>query len=136
MKRCTQGEKRNARRGFCVAEVIVALAVIVTVSAAALTLIFAQIRTDTEAASVFAATNMAENAVECFRFARDTKEDLGELLERCGYSVSFADGRYTAERDGVFGEITVTPSESRSELEITVKNGKGDVLVSVEHYKK
>ena len=62
-------EKRT-RGGFTLAEVVVALAVIVIVTAAAMTLISSQLSLEVQTVQTVEAANIAENAIECFRFAK------------------------------------------------------------------
>ena len=61
--------KKNGRRGFTIAELVVALAIIVIVSATAVAIVNSQNTIYLRTVQTTEATNMAENAVECFRFA-------------------------------------------------------------------
>ena len=141
MKKFAPKNQRNARRGFSVAEVIVALTVIVIVSAAAVVLIAAQIRADAKATRAFAATNMAENAIECFRYACDTAENEGEIraafesaFEKdgggigCGYEKNDS-GIY--EKNGLFAEIIIDGKT----ISVRITNAGGEDIVSVKNYK-
>lgn len=137
MKRHAPKEKRNLRRGFTVAEVIIALTVIVIISAAAVVLISAQIRTETRAARTVTATNMAENAIECFRYACDTEPENDTARQTafenafgepgCGYKKN-ENGQY--EHNGVFGTVEIIDKQ----ISVTVKNASGETIVSVENY--
>ncbi len=131
--------KRETRRGFTVAEVIVALTVIVIISAAAVVLISAQIRNESRAARTVTATNMAENAIECFRYACDTKTEDTEILAAfedafgeggCGYTKN-GNGKY--EKNGVFGTVDIDTQEKK--ITVTVTNTSGETIVSVENFK-
>ena len=140
MKRAPM-KKKNSRRGFSVAEVIVALTVIVIISASALVLIGAQIRADAKAASTVAATNMAENAIECFRYACDTAE--GEYIEvvfegaygadGCGYAVRGENGTYTATHNGLICTVQMRWEEKTADVAVTTASG--ETVVSVKNYK-
>ena len=113
------------------AEVIIALPVIVIISAAAVVLISAQIRTETRAARTVTATNMAENAIECFRYACDTETTFEVAFEKCGYEVTPGEnGIYTTEYNGVFGTVEIVDKQ----ISVTVKNASGETIVSVENY--
>ena len=57
------------RGGFSLAEVIVSLAVISIVCAATISFVSAQTRLESKAVATIEATNIAENAIECFRYA-------------------------------------------------------------------
>lgn len=62
-------KKARMRRGFSVAEVIVALAVVVIVSAAATSLIVSHAKLEATTVEMVTAANIAENAIECYRYA-------------------------------------------------------------------
>ena len=64
----------SSRRGFTVLEVVIALTVIVIVSASAFALIHSHIKLEQQSIQRIEATNIAENAIECFRFAKDEAE--------------------------------------------------------------
>ena len=68
--------RKDKRRGFTVVELVVALAIIVIVSATAIGLINSQNTVYLRTMQTVEATNMAENAIECFRFA---KGNVGEF---------------------------------------------------------
>lgn len=59
--------KVNSRKGFTIAELVVAMAIIVIVSATAIALINTQNTIHLRTMQTVEATNMAENAIECFR---------------------------------------------------------------------
>ena len=61
----------SSRRGFTVLEVVIALTVIVIVSASAFALIHSHIKLEQQSIQSIEATNIAENAIECFRYAKD-----------------------------------------------------------------
>ena len=134
-------KKRNLRRGFTVAEVIIALTVIVIISAAAVVMVAAQIRADAHSTRTVAATNMAENAIECFRYACHTaskNDDIAETFEElytannggigCGYT-RIADGKY--EHNGLVTEIEIEGNF----ISVSVKNAGGEAIVSVKDYR-
>ena len=150
MKTRTPKKKRDLCRGFTVAEVIIALTVILIVSAAATALIAAQVRAETKAERIVTATNIAENAVECFRFACDTaetEEALSSAFENafgngeggCGYTLDpkiTEDGgriKYTAEHNGVIGVMYIDPVART--VSVYARTAAGDILASVENYK-
>ena len=64
----------SSHRGFTVLEVVIALTVIVIVSASAFALIHSHIKLEHDSIQRIEATNIAENAIECFRFAKDEAE--------------------------------------------------------------
>lgn len=64
----------SSRRGFTVLEVVIALTVITIVSASAFALIHSHLKLEKQSVQSIEATNIAENAIECFRFAKDEAE--------------------------------------------------------------
>jgi len=81
MKKRIFERKINARRGFSLAEVVVAIAIIVIVSSASMTLIGVQARTEAKSVATVEATNIAENAIECFRYAQNTGTPFSEVFD-------------------------------------------------------
>ena len=62
------------RRGFTVVELVVAITIIVIVSATAIGLINTQNKIHQQTMQTVEATNMAENAIECFRVTSSEAE--------------------------------------------------------------
>ena len=60
--------KMHSRRGVGLVEVIVALAIIVIVSASAVTLITSHVKLEASTVATVEAASIAENAVECYRY--------------------------------------------------------------------
>lgn len=57
------------RRGFTIVELVVAMVIIVIVSGAGISLVLTQSKVDSQATQTVDATNICENAIECFRYA-------------------------------------------------------------------
>ena len=125
--------KKNRRRGFSVAETIVALTVIVLVTATSLTLITSQLRIEQRTSASVAATNLAENAIECFRYAEDTGAELAPLLAACGFAAAEDGEGYTAEDQGAFARLTLSEDGEATTATVTVTDGKGKRIVHVEY---
>ena len=87
----------RSRKGISMTEVIVAMAVVVIVTGAAISLVVASIQFDAKYESQTAAMNAAESAAECVRFAEDPaelhKDDKTGYLDRLGFEVD--NGVYT-----------------------------------------
>ena len=66
--------KVNSRKGFTIAELVVAMAIILIVSATAIATINTQNTVHLRTMQTVEATNMAENAIECFRYADSVDE--------------------------------------------------------------
>lgn len=74
-------KRARMRRGFSVAEVIVALAVVVIVSAAATSLIVSHAKLEATTVEMVTAANIAENAIECYRYAGRNGGNFETLFE-------------------------------------------------------
>ena len=61
--------QKRSRRGFTIVELVVTLTIIVLVSAISIGVVAVNNKTYGETIDMIEATNIAENAVECFRFA-------------------------------------------------------------------
>ena len=121
--------KRNRKRGFTVVELVVALAVILIVSATAIGLVNTQNTIYLRTMQTTEATNMAENAIECFRFAgKNDGESFEVLFERTGYELQpeTVDGAtvYTVESNGM--EVTITINGST--LDFLAVDGDKEIL--------
>ncbi len=71
---------KGRRRGFTLLEAVAAIAVVVIVSAAALTLALSSVRAEERALRLDEVSILAENAVECYRAAKDFDE-FATLIE-------------------------------------------------------
>lgn len=120
--------KRNRKRGFTVVELVVALAVILIVSATAIGLVNTQNTIYLRTMQTTEATNMAENAIECFRFAGNNDESFEDLFEKTGYDLQpeTVDGAtvYTVESNGM--EVTITINGST--LDFLAVDGDKEIL--------
>ena len=120
--------KRNRKRGFTVVELVVALAVILIVSATAIGLINTQNTIYLRTMQTTEATNMAENAIECFRFVGNNDGDFEVLFEKTGYDLQpeTVDGAtvYTVESNGM--EVTITINGST--LDFLAVDGEKEIL--------
>ena len=111
---------KNPRKGFSLMEVVVALVIITLVSSVVMTLITSSNTIERNTMSALNATNLAENIIECFRYA-DSKEELDPLLEKLaidyeyGLSVDNLD-RYVIIKDNY--RIVFVVNYVAQELEI------------------
>jgi len=91
------------RKGISMTEVIVAMAVLVMVSGAAITVLIASVKADTAYQNKYAVLSGCENAAECLCFADGNEILLKEALEKAGFAQT--DGtEFTLEK----GNETVT----------------------------
>ena len=72
---CGNRKGREGKGGFTMVELVVALVIIAIVSLATVSLIITQNNLNLKSTQVIEATNVAENAIECFRFAVNTSTD-------------------------------------------------------------
>lgn len=70
----------SSRRGFSVAEVVVTLAIVMIVTAAMYPLIDSGTRLQAKSFRTFESACIAENAIECFRFAKGNGEKFEEAF--------------------------------------------------------
>lgn len=109
----TKLNSRNNRRsrGFTVVELVVAMAVILIVSATAISLINTQNTVYLRTLQTVEATNMAENAIECFRYAGS--ENFKAVYEKSLNQITLVDDTdngktdYTFETNGMEVIITI-----------------------------
>ena len=110
--------KNKSRRGFTIVELVVALTIIVLVSATAIGVVSVDNRAYAETADMIEATNIAENAIECFRFARRLGYDARTKTFEEMFAVCFEEG-YDL------------PAPVSQEEYFTYVIVKGDVTVSI-----
>lgn len=91
------------RKGISMTEVIVAMAVLVMVSGAAITVLIASVKADTAYQNKYAVLSGCENAAECLRFADGEKDLLEEALGKAGFAQT-DETEFTLEK----GNETVT----------------------------
>ncbi len=68
-------KREGSRRGFTIVELVVTLTIIVLVSAISIGVVAVNNKTYGETIDMIEATNIAENAVECFRYAANNTND-------------------------------------------------------------
>ena len=127
-KRSPFSHREGNRRGFTIVELVVALAIIVLVSGAAISLVTTQVRVDTQAIQVTEATNVAENAIECFRYAvnnpgEGVEKTFKNAFEKTGTTLGEpVDNVYTINKHGA--EITIKIDENTIHVVAIVSNNK------------
>lgn len=104
--KATNGGRLRSRKGLSLVEVMVALAVIAIISAAALSLVVSSSRLDAKSVKTAKVMMAAENALECFRYANNTKE-LSDLLNETGTFYISPDGKLVTSANGYVIHITV-----------------------------
>lgn len=107
------------RKGISMTEVIVAMAVLVMVSGAAITVLIASVKADTAYQNKYAVLSGCENAAECLRFADGNEILLKEALEKAGFAQT-DETEFTLEK----GNETVTVLKNDDESYAVVYNGE------------
>lgn len=137
MKKLISKLRNKDRRGFTLAEVVVALTIIVLISGASVMTFAVQARVEAKTAQTFEATNIAENAIECFRYAQGDAEKFKSAFfnEYSGYTLvgsGTSEDPYTVTKDGV----TVNIKVNENTIEINAENAKGDTILGKTTYTK
>lgn len=120
----------NSRKGISMTEVIVAMAVLVMVSGAAITVLIASVKTDTAYQNKYAVLSGCENAAECLRFADGNEVLLENSLTKAGFTKT-EDGEKT-EFILEKGNEAVTVFKNDDESYAVVYNGE----IIYTYYKK
>lgn len=122
--------KRNGRRGFTIAELVVALAIIVIVSATAVAIVNSQNTIYLRTVQTTEATNMAENAVECFRFANGDAAKFEAAYELSLNGTDLVDNTDNEKTDYTFekSNMTVTITIEGDTLTFLAKDGEKEIL--------
>lgn len=133
---------RNATRkkGFSLAEVVIALSIILIVSLAAMSIALSSVSVTAKAVELSKAQGFAENALECFK-AAENEAELRELIEFAegveltddGDSVylhTLGDGRFTAQIKVGF------PENAEKTFELILLDKDGNEHLSLSYHKE
>ena len=114
---------KAGRRGFTLMEAVVAIAVVVIVSFAAMTLALSSVRAEERAVRLNEVSILAENAVECYRAAGDDVEAFKKLMvdSKNGEKVTSGGNTVTLARRG----YTVIMAISDGGIVITAEDEDG-----------
>ena len=103
--------KRRRERGFTLLEAVVAIAVVLLVSGAALTLALSSVRAEERALRLDEISILSENAVECYRAAGNDAVAFTALIEASGNgAVTLTGQTVTLQRRGYTVEMTLGSS--------------------------
>lgn len=146
--------REGSRRGFTIVELAMALAIIVIVTAVSIGVVAVDSKTHAETIDMVEATNIAENAIECFRFAVNNdvivvseEESITEISAKfehlfgktielespSDFLFSGSNGSYTVEFGDVVIEITLSDSNTEDSVTldtiyITGANSEGELF--------
>ena len=147
-------DEKGSRRGFTIVELAMALAIIVIVTAVSIGVVAVDSKTHGETIDMVEATNIAENAIECFRYAvnndvivvsdEETITEISgkfeylfrktiELKSQSDFSFNGENGSYTVEFGDVIIEITLSDSNTEDlasfdTIHIIGNNSEGELF--------
>ena len=114
-------KKRRNNHGFTVVELVIAMAVVVLVSATAITLVLSSRKAEERALRNADAVRLAENIFECFKATNGEEAFLA--------AVAFAEG---GKPEGENGSYTITSARYGYTAEITSDDMQLEVVVLAE----
>lgn len=130
----------HSRKGVTVAEVVIALVIIAAISAFTLSLIVMSFGVENKSEVSIEVKNAAENAIECYRFARDNQNEeisgFGETVQKYTLSQLFflclrETGNYISETPLGDGSVQTQPS-SDGNIDIVGINGNSIFKLTVD----
>lgn len=130
-------KQKNTKKGFSLVETVIALAVISIVGAASVSMMASSAKTEAKTENMLAVTNLAENAVECFRFADDNDEFFEYLqIVDSGFSKTQIDGeseeiQYSLNKNAY--TVTLTVSYLNSSLKFIAYGSDRETLYSLNY---
>ena len=113
------------RKGISITEVVVAMAMVLLITGAALTLLVASMKSDAKYLAKSTALNACENAVECVRFADDTYT-LTTALSRVGFQKTVD----PADPNGYFTKFFLTSGDHTVRVNVST-NAEFEIYVVV-----
>lgn len=75
------------RKGISLTEVVIAMAVVLTVTGSAITLVISSIKADAGFRAKYQALTACENAADCLRFSKGNETLLKDALVKSGFKV-------------------------------------------------
>ena len=131
------------KKGFTIVELVVAMAVIVIVSTTAISLVSFQNRNYLRTTQTLTATNMAENAIECFRWAVDNADGDVKGKFEVAYKATLngiemsetnegSNATYTLEANGM--TITIELSDGTKTLNFAAVAKEGEKVILQRSY--
>ena len=79
------------RKGVSLAEVVVAMTLVVIITGAAISVVIASIKADAAYQNKYRALTACENAAECLRFSKGVQDKLEEALDAADFKVFVGD---------------------------------------------
>ena len=126
-------DEKSSRGGFTLVEVVVALAVIVIVTGISIGVVSVDNKTHVETVDMIEATNIAENAIECFRFA--VKNNSTDVQKRNEFNLLLArsmNPEFAPIYDDVGGGIINIPFELVDNNHYIITEDRVTVYIAVD----
>lgn len=119
--------KKSTKRGFALAEVIVALVIIVLVCGAALSFVASHSRLERHSIEAIESAEIAESIIECFRWNLKHGGELEQTLLAAGFSqnndvYTASYGSSSAPRIYEIGIQTAETQEGQRKITVSVKS--------------
>lgn len=129
--------KIRSKKGYSLVEAIIALAVVVVVSATALSISLSSLATKVRAVNRSYAQEFADNALECFKAADNYGEFENLVAYVEGAALDGEDGeyKYVFEKKNFVADIKVQFIEGRDTFEIKVRETNGLDIISFNYEK-
>lgn len=126
----------RGRRGISMVEMVVALAIVMLVSAATVTLLVTTSVSEAKTAAAMAAADLGESAVECFRYAEDEDDFYAALRLLDPGFVKEADAAgYVLDVGSCRAAITVDFSADVDRLEFCAVDADGGEVCRLSYEK-
>ena len=134
----------RSKKAFSLVEVIIAITVIVTVTAAALSVIYSSAVATRRSQNIAEAQSFAKDAFECFRAADSDEEFINTVYFAKGMQPvsitsdisEYTTFKYISDENEYVANIKIRFSEDyRSEFDISVTDKKGREITSFEFEK-
>ena len=125
---------RIGKRGFTMVELVISLTIIGIVTLASIGIISAQTRVNVLTNQTIEATNMAENAIECFRYAVNVggdEETFKQVFEPTldGDTLTPTANGYQFVKNGLTVNIALDFVSEEKTIHITVEDSSGDNII-------
>ena len=121
------------RRGISIAEAVIAMAVILIVSATATTLVTYFARVSARMSQRNEATDITDNCFECFAFC-DTRLDFDAHLEGLGYTFAVDGDAYSLEGNDYIITMTIHFGDEAATFAADVHDKKGRSILEIPVY--
>ena len=127
-------KKILSRRGFSIVEVVVALAVVTIITAAMFPLLNSGTERQKQSMRTFESANIAENAIECFRFAGGNIVEFESAFAQTGETLGDGENGYNYIIDKGYYVVAIKIEAEKNTIVIDVKNDKENDSEAINTY--